>query len=411
MSLLRSLCGITVLACGALASAQTHRGPAPPAHGAVEPTGPTVVIDSSGGRFACRLYSGQAPITSANFIALANGTRDWTDGVGAVQHGKPFYDGLQVFGTVDGIAGGDRTSVGLGSAGPAVAPEKTGLNFDRAGRLAALLTNGQQSASGFAIVEHADLEWAKRGVVFGQCDQPSTALAASLSHELLSTDNRPEKPVVLRRVAIVQEGQPLPAPAEPIPGEADLRVPPLPPPAVPAPEATGPTATIETSLGTISCRLFKETPVAMANFVGLATGAKPFRSPATHASVSGKHFYDGLTFRRVIPDFMIQNADMPGDPEGGGDIGIHFANEVVPGLTFDRPGRLAYANAGPNTNASEFFITEHPAHRLDGNFTIFGQCDEASVKIVEAIARVPRDEHNKPLTAVTIRHITMQPAE
>jgi len=178
---------------------------------------------------------------------------------------------------------------------------------------------------------------------------------------------------------------------------------------IPSPEPTGPTAVIETSMGTLSCRLFdKEAPVGVANFVGLENGTKEWKNPATHAVVRGKKFYDGLSFRRVIPDFMIQNADLPGDPSGDGDIGFHFANEIVPGLTFDRPGRLAYANAGPNTNESEFFITEVPNHRLDGNYTIFGQCDDASVKVVDAIARVPRDEKNRPLTPVVIRRITFE---
>ena len=154
----------------------------------------------------------------------------------------------------------------------------------------------------------------------------------------------------------------------------------------------------------------KEAPIAVANFIGLAKGTKAWTNPSTHAVMHGKKFYDGLSFRRVIPDFMIQNADLPGDPSGDGDIGFHFDNEIVPGLTFDRPGRLAYANAGPDTNASEFFITESPMSRLDGGYTIFGQCDEASVKVVEAIARVPRDEHNRPLTPVVIRHITFAEA-
>jgi peptidyl-prolyl cis-trans isomerase A (cyclophilin A) len=105
---------------------------------------------------------------------------------------------------------------------------------------------------------------------------------------------------------------------------------------------------------------------------------------------------------------MIQNADSPGDPNGGGS-GSQFANEIVPGLSFDRPGRLAYANAGPNTNSSEFFVTEHPIRRLDGNFTIFGQCDDASVQVVEAIARVPRDDKNRPLQRVTIKHVSIAP--
>jgi len=212
--------------------------------------------------------------------------------------------------------------------------------------------------------------------------------------------------VVLRSVRIVRPGQPLPPAADPVPGEADLRVPP-PVPATPAPEPTGPTVTIETTMGTLTCRLFdKETPIAVANFTGLATGTKAFKNPSTHAEVRGRRFYDGLTFGRVIPDFMVQNADSPGDPEGGGS-GSKFSNEIVPGLSFDRPGRLAYANAGPDTNSSEFFVTEHAVRRLDGNFTIFGQCDDASVKVVEGIARVPRNEKNQPLQPVTIKRITV----
>jgi cyclophilin family peptidyl-prolyl cis-trans isomerase len=157
----------------------------------------------------------------------------------------------------------------------------------------------------------------------------------------------------------------------------------------------------------MTCRLFeKEAPIAVSNFIGLATGTKPFKNPATRAEVRGKHFYDGLTFSRVIPDFMIQNGDSPGDPSGGG-AGYKFSNEIVPGISFDRPGRLAYANAGPDTNSSEFFITEHPIHRLDGNFTIFGQCDEASVPVIGAIARVPRDDRNRPLQPVIIKGITI----
>jgi peptidyl-prolyl cis-trans isomerase A (cyclophilin A) len=180
---------------------------------------------------------------------------------------------------------------------------------------------------------------------------------------------------------------------------------------VPSPEPTGPTAVIDTSAGTITCKLFsKEAPIGVANFLGLVDGTKVWTSPATHKPMHGKRFYDGLGFGRVIPDFMIQNADMPGDPSGDGDIGFKFGVESVPGLTFDRPGRLAYANGGPDTNQSEFFITEHPMHRLDEGYTIFGQCDDASVKVVEAIARMPRDEKNKPLTAVVIRKITISGA-
>jgi cyclophilin family peptidyl-prolyl cis-trans isomerase len=397
------LLGVTALAqTGATARPAASR----PVPKAIEATGPTAVIDTSAGRFTCKLYTQQAPITAANFVALAEGSKDWTDASGIAQHGMPFYDGLQVFGMSDAVASGDRASLNLGSAGPELSPEKTGLDFDHAGRLAALAPGGKQSSSGFVITDHADREWAKRGVVFGQCDQASVDLSAKLTHELLSTDNHPEHPVVLRSVRIVQPGQPLPPDAAPVTGEANLRVPPS-PSTVSTLEPTGPTATIETTMGSMVCKLFdKEAPVAVANFIGLATGTKPFKNPATHTEVRGKRFYDGLTFGRVIPDFMVQNADSPGDPNGGG-AGYKFSNEIVPGLSFDRPGRLAYANAGPDTNSSEFFVTEHPIHRLDGNFTIFGQCDDASVKVIEAIARVPRDERNRPLKPVIIKGITI----
>lgn len=395
----------------AFSVAQTHRPAHAPAHTAsVDPTGPTAVFDTSAGRITCRLYSRQAPQTVASFIALAKGEKDWTDAAGAPQHGKPFYDATQMVGLSDGVGAGDRETLGQGSAGPATTPEKSGLDLARAGRLVAVVRNGQQNSSAVVLLDHGDEEYARRAVVFGQCDEPSVAVIAAISHTLLSADNRPPHPTVLRRVAIVEDGQPLPDPAPPIPGEADLTIPPQPAPAIPAPEPTGPTATIETSLGTLTCKLFdKEAPIGTANFIALATGTKPFRNPRTGVEVHGRRFYDGLHFARVIPDFMIQNADMPFDPDGGGDIGIKFANEIVPGLTFDRPGRLAYANAGPGTNASEFFVTQHPVHRLDGSYTIFGQCDEASLKIAAAIAAVPRDAHNKPLTPVVIQRVTIAP--
>lgn len=360
----------------------------------------------------CRLYAKEAPKTVANFIALAQGAKEWTGADGSAQHGKPFYDGLQVFGSTDAIVAGDRAALKLGSAGEPGVPETNALKFDRRGRLAAYVLAGKQSTSMFLISRHADLELTTRGTIFGQCDEPSTQVADSISHELLSTDNHPEHPVVLRSVRIVEAGAELPPETPAAPNEAGLRVPPPPPPATLAPEPTGPTAVIETSMGTLRCRLFsREAPLGVANFLGLADGTKPWRSPVTHALVRGKHFYDGLGFGRVIPDFMVQQSEMPGDPKGDADLGFHFANEIVPGLTFDRPGRLAYANAGPNTNSSEWFVTEHPVHRLDEKFTIFGQCDDASVKVVEAIARAPRDEHNRPLKRVTIQKVTIAGSE
>ena len=135
--------------------------------------------------------------------------------------------------------------------------------------------------------------------------------------------------------------------------------------------------TFVTSMGSITCRLFpKQAPIAVHTIVGLATGKLSYIDPVTHKKVVGKHFYDGLIFHRVIPRFMIQGGDPTGtgrySPEGPG---FPFRNEISPDLKFDRPGRLALANEGrPDTNGSQFFITEVPVPRLNGGYTIFGQC-------------------------------------
>jgi cyclophilin family peptidyl-prolyl cis-trans isomerase len=394
-----------------------------------QPSGPTVVIDTTLGRVTCKLFSQQAPVTVANFTGLADGSKDWTDGsTGAVMQGKPFYDGLAFNGVTDGVVAGDRLGGGKGVAGAAFPAEKSGLGYERAGRLIMgrimpatpedKSAPEMTSSSIFYILEHGDAEFARRGgTVFGQCDDASLPVVTAISHQLLSIDNHPATPLAINHISVLKPGDPMPPVAAAV-APASITPQPAPPPTadIPSPEPAGPTAIIDVAIGAstkgqLTCRLFQEeTPIGTANFIGLVNGTKDWKSPATHALMHGKRFYDGLSFRRVIPDFMIQNSDMPGDPGGGGDIGFKFDNEIVPGLTFDRPGRLAYANGGPGTNRSEFFITEHPNHRLDGNYTIFGQCDDASVKLVESIARVPRDEHNRPLTPVMIRRITIVPA-
>lgn len=157
----------------------------------------------------------------------------------------------------------------------------------------------------------------------------------------------------------------------------------------PAPHATtvpaaaaGPTAIIQTSEGNLTCTLFpKVAPIGVANFIGLAKGTKDWTSPVTHSKKHGEPLYDGTIFHRVIPEFMIQGGDPAGT--GAGDPGYAFKNETSPLLKFDRPGRLAYANAGPDTNGSQFFVTENAQKTLDGGYTIFGQCDDASVELVK----------------------------
>ena len=90
-------------------------------------------------------------------------------------------------------------------------------------------------------------------------------------------------------------------------------------------------------------------------------------------------------------------------------LAIAFADEIDPNLNFDRPGRLAMANSGPNTNGSQFFVTEQGYDSLNGHYNLFGQCDDASVAVVKAIARVPRNADDKPLTPVILRKVTIVP--
>jgi len=171
--------------------------------------------------------------------------------------------------------------------------------------------------------------------------------------------------------------------------------------------AAEPTAVFDTTMGTLRCKLFaKEAPKTVANFIGLADGTKDWKDPATGQTKHGVPLYSGTIFHRVIPGFMIQGGDPMGS--GYGDPGYKFADEFVPSLTFDRPGRLAMANSGPNTNGSQFFITDVPTPHLNGRHTIFGQCDEASVELVKKIARVPKGAGDKPLTPVRINKIVIE---
>jgi len=171
-------------------------------------------------------------------------------------------------------------------------------------------------------------------------------------------------------------------------------------------EPEGPIAVLDTTMGRMVCRLYsKEAPNATANFVGLATGEKEWTDPTTHQKVSGKPFYDGTTFHRVIPGFMIQGGDPTGT--GAGDAGYFFADEITPTLTFNVPGRLAMANAGPDTNGSQFFITVAPQPALDQHYSIFGQCDAGSVLVAESITQVPRNDRDKPLEPVYLNKVTI----
>jgi cyclophilin family peptidyl-prolyl cis-trans isomerase len=413
MRLLPLLCRTTVLLTlmAALAPAQTHRPAQRSAHGP-EPTGPIAVFDTTSGRMTCRLYEKQAPKTVANFITLAQGTRTWHDAMNLTDvHDKPFYDGTAIAGITDGIRGGDRFGGGEGPAGPPIPEEKIpGVTFDRPGRLAMATHQGEISSSFYLITLHADDEFDKnhRGAIFGQCDDASIAVAATISHTLMQAGNRVSKAIAINKLRIVPAGSPLPPITEDLP-QSSIVPQPVPPAlaTMPAPDPKGPTAVIETTMGTLTCRLFREqAPIATATFTELAEGKRPWTNPLTHVTEQNKHYYNGLLFNRVLPDFMIQQQDYP---EGAPDAGFHYSIETVPGLEFDRPGRMAMANDGPDKNDSSFFITDAPAHSLDNKFTIFGQCDEASTKLVSEIARVPRNGHNRPVTPVAIKSVTIQP--
>ena len=165
-------------------------------------------------------------------------------------------------------------------------------------------------------------------------------------------------------------------------------------------------ATIVTNQGTIVCRLFEsEAPKTVANFVELAEGKREWKD-----SVSGKKgpgpLYNGTIIHRVIPDFMIQGGDPSGTGMGG--PGYRFEDETKDSpFKFDAPGKLAMANAGPNTNGSQFFITVAPTLWLTGNHTIFGEVVEGK-DVPVTISKLPRDRQDRPHSEVVLQSITIE---
>jgi peptidyl-prolyl cis-trans isomerase A (cyclophilin A) len=169
--------------------------------------------------------------------------------------------------------------------------------------------------------------------------------------------------------------------------------------------APGTYAVFETSQGTIVCRLFeKEAPQTVANFVGLAEGTKEFKDSRTGQKVK-RPFYDGLSFHRVIPKFMIQGGCPLGT--GTGDPGYRFADEFHPSLRHDKAGKLSMANAGPNTNGSQFFLTVAPTPWLDNKHAIFGEIVEG-LDLAIKISELPRGANDKPKEAVTLKSLWIE---
>ena len=160
-------------------------------------------------------------------------------------------------------------------------------------------------------------------------------------------------------------------------------------------------AIFQTTAGSITCRLLEqEAPETVANFVGLATGSKEWTDPRTGAK-SKKPLYDGTVFHRVIPNFMIQGGDPLGT--GTGDPGYRFKDEFQSGRRFDKPGLLAMANSGPDTNGSQFFITEVATPHLNNKHTIFGEC----IQGFELVPKIARGGNGK----TTLQHVEIVRSE
>jgi peptidyl-prolyl cis-trans isomerase A (cyclophilin A) len=159
-------------------------------------------------------------------------------------------------------------------------------------------------------------------------------------------------------------------------------------------------AIFETSEGNIVIRLLeKESPKTVENFIGLAEGTKEFTNEKT-GKKEKRPFYEGMIFHRVIPDFMIQGGCPQGTGMGG--PGYKFADEFNPSLKHSKPGKLSMANAGPNTNGSQFFITVAPTPWLDNRHAIFGEIVEGQ-DVADKISKLPRDGSDRPKTPVTFK--------
>ena len=169
------------------------------------------------------------------------------------------------------------------------------------------------------------------------------------------------------------------------------------------PEKKGPLyATLKTSMGDIVIQLFDDkAPKTVANFVDLASGTKEWTDPKTREKVK-RPLYNGTIFHRVIPGFMIQGGDPLGNGTGG--PGYRFEDEFHPDLKHSKPGILSMANSGPNTNGSQFFITQKPAPWLDGKHSVFGEVVKGQ-NIVDAIINAPRDLRDRPMKDVVIQEV------
>jgi peptidyl-prolyl cis-trans isomerase A (cyclophilin A) len=164
-------------------------------------------------------------------------------------------------------------------------------------------------------------------------------------------------------------------------------------------------AHFQTTLGDFTVELFdKQAPKTVANFANLADGTREWKHPKTGESHK-KPFYDGLVFHRIIEGFVIQGGDPLG--QGFGGPGYQFEDEFHPDLRHDRAGILSMANAGPNTNGSQFFITLGPTPHLDRKHSIFGRVVDG-LDVVEKIGRVQTDRNDRPVTPVVMNRVSIE---
>ena len=169
--------------------------------------------------------------------------------------------------------------------------------------------------------------------------------------------------------------------------------------------AAGTYAVFTTTEGKITVRLFEaDAPITVKNFIELAEGQKEWSHPVTRAKSKDKLF-NGTIFHRVIPDFMIQGGDPEGTGRGG--PGYRFADEFHPDLKHSKKGIMSMANAGPNTNGSQSFITVAATPWLTGNHTIFGEVVEGE-DVVTKISKVPRNAQDKPHKPVVLESVTIE---
>jgi peptidyl-prolyl cis-trans isomerase A (cyclophilin A) len=196
-------------------------GPQPTAAALIHPNGPMVVMDTSMGRITCQFYQRQAPNAVANFIALANGTKDWVDPVSSKkQHNKRYYDNTTFHRVIPDfmIQGGDPAGTGMGDPGYSFNDEfDPNLNFDVPGRLAMANSGPNTNGGQFFITELPYDSLNQHYTIFGQCDDSSVLVVKTIARVERDGNDKPLQPVVLKKVTIVPEGQPLPPAPAPAP--------------------------------------------------------------------------------------------------------------------------------------------------------------------------------------------------